>query len=90
MIPYAYMNFRRCVKCNSMSVEAFDKLGRKAKSSYYALAKFKCKACGAVYYMKWVEDQSSGGRIPICADKEEVDNFTDAIIKFTNDKRRKI
>ncbi len=66
-----------------------DKFGRPTKTKYYPVTKMICNHCGAVYYIKWIENES-GNKIPICADKDSINKFKDTIIQYSKDKRRKL
>ena len=89
MIPFSFSDYRICVKCGSKSVEMIDKFNRPTRTKFYPVTKMRCNHCGAVYYIKWVENES-GNKIPVCADVDSIDQFKEDIIQYAKSKRRQI
>lgn len=89
MIPFAFTDYRHCVKCDRREVEMIDKFNRPTTNIFYPITKMRCNACGAVYYIRWTEDHN-GNKIPICADSSDVKEFEQNITQFSESTRRKL
>ena len=89
MIPFSFSDYRMCVKCGHMSVDMIDKFNRPTRTNFYPVTKMRCNHCGAVYYIRWVENET-GSKIPVCADVDSIDHFKEEIIEYAKDKRRRL
>jgi Zn ribbon nucleic-acid-binding protein len=89
MIPFTFMDYRTCVKCGHKSVEMIDKFNRPTHNTFYTVTKMKCNHCGAIYSIKWQEN-NAGNMVPTCVDKEKILEFENQILEFAESKRRKL
>lgn len=90
MYPIYYMDYRKCLKCGSMSVAPCDQRGIN-KQMIYPVIYMKCSNCGEEFYIRWVEDlENPDKRIPVCTGKDSMNDTVKRIIyagKADMDKR---
>ncbi len=88
MIPFCFSDYRICVKCGKKAVEMFDKFNRPTHTKLYPVTRMRCANCGAVYYIKWIDEDNN--KIPVCTDIDAINKFEDSIIEYAKEMRRKI